>query len=178
MSLGNGPGRRAVLWLQGCSLNCPGCFNQETHDVSGGELLYVDDLFLKITEAQARDQIDGLTVSGGEPLQQAELLVALLELIRTKTNLSSVIFTGFSFEEVVSMPVFERLKNCVDVLICGRYIEDLRVGSGLTGSANKTFHHFSERITQADFEAVGVAEVIIDEKGDLVFTGIDPVRLG
>lgn len=176
-SLGNGPGRRCVLWLQGCTLNCPGCFNADTHDFSGGEQLTVAEVLSRIDAAQQEFGITGLTVSGGEPLQQAEEIVTVLELVREKTDLSAVVFTGFTFKEVSAMPVFQRLKRCVDVLICGRYIESMRVATGLTGSTNKTFHYFSERYQQSDFEDVSVGEVIIDEKGRLVLTGIDPLRL-
>lgn len=176
-SLGNGPGRRCVLWLQGCSLNCPGCFNVDTHDFSGGEQLTVAHVLSLINAAQQEFGITGLTVSGGEPLQQAEEIVTLLELVREKTDLSTVVFTGFTFEEVSAMPISERIKRCVDVLICGRYIESMRVATGLAGSTNKTFHYFSERYQQSDFDDISVGEVIIDEKGRLVLTGIDPLRL-
>lgn len=176
-SLGNGPGRRCVLWLQGCSLNCPGCFNADTHDFSGGEQLSIDEVLARINAAQEQFGVTGVTISGGEPLQQTEGTVALLELVRQKTDLSAVVFTGFSFEEVSAMPVFQRLKNCVDALICGRYVESMRVATGLQGSTNKTFHYFSERYQQSDFDDVSVGEVIIDEKGRLVLTGIDPLRL-
>jgi anaerobic ribonucleoside-triphosphate reductase activating protein len=45
LSYANGPGRRAVLWVQGCTLGCPGCFNPETHRNRGGEQVTIDDLF-------------------------------------------------------------------------------------------------------------------------------------
>jgi len=176
-SLGNGPGRRCVLWLQGCSLNCPGCFNTDTHDFAGGEHIAVADVLSQIEAAHERYEIEGVTVSGGEPLQQPEEIACLLELLREKTDLSVVLFTGFTYQELSTMPVFERLTRCVDVLICGRYVESMRVAAGLTGSANKSFHYFSERYRQSDFDDVAVGEVIIDEKGRLVLTGIDPLRL-
>ena len=65
-SAANGPGRRAVLWVQGCTLACPGCFNPRTHDRSGDQV-GVDELFSRID--QLGDRIEGVTVSGGEPLQ-------------------------------------------------------------------------------------------------------------
>ena len=79
-SRANGPGVRAAIWVQGCSLGCPGCFNPDTHPFAGGELLAVDDLFRRILALG--DAIEGITVSGGEPLQQRRPLLALLQRVR------------------------------------------------------------------------------------------------
>src|SRR5437868_145303 len=79
-SRANGPGVRAVVWVQGCSLGCPGCFNPETHPASGGRMASVDDLLREI--AGLGDAIEGVTLSGGEPLQQRGAVVALLRRLR------------------------------------------------------------------------------------------------
>ncbi|MBI4326753.1 MAG: radical SAM protein [Chloroflexi bacterium] len=100
-SRANGPGWRAVLWVQGCSLGCPGCFNPETHAFDAGEVLSVDRLFQRI-EALG-DSVEGLTVSGGEPFQQLRPLTALLRHVRAETPLSIIVFTGFAWEEVRRM---------------------------------------------------------------------------
>jgi anaerobic ribonucleoside-triphosphate reductase activating protein len=65
--------------------------------------------------------INGLTISGGEPLQQRRALLALLQRVRRETSLSVVLFTGYTWEEVQHRPEAEVLLPCVDVLIAGRY---------------------------------------------------------
>src|SRR5262245_29198295 len=101
-SRANGPGVRAVLWVQGCSLGCPGCFNPLTHPTTGGELVPTDELVRRLTALG--DTIEGITVSGGEPLQQRPALLALLRRLRQQTRLSVVLFTGFTWEEVQRFP--------------------------------------------------------------------------
>jgi anaerobic ribonucleoside-triphosphate reductase activating protein len=108
-----------VLWVQGCSLACPGCFNPTTHAFTGGELVGVDVLFQRLVALGNR--IEGLTVSGGEPLQQRCALLALLQRVRRETGLSVLVLTGFTWDEVQRMPDAEALLVCIDVLIAGRY---------------------------------------------------------
>ena len=106
-SCANGPGVRAVLWVQGCSLACPGCFNPDTHALTGGERVPVTDIFQRLIALSA--SIEGLTISGGEPLQQRRSLLALLQRVRQETPLSVVLFTGYTWEEVQRMPDVEEL---------------------------------------------------------------------
>lgn len=173
-SRADGPGVRAVLWVQGCSLGCPGCFNPDTHAFVGGERVPVDDLFQRLVALST--SIEGLTISGGEPLQQRGALLALLRRVRRETPLSIVLFTGYTWEEVQHRPEAEVLLPCVDVLIAGRYAAAQRLARDLRGSANKTVHLLTDRYTMADVQAVPPAEVIITETGDIVVSGIDPVR--
>ncbi len=175
-SRANGPGRRAVVWVQGCSLGCPGCFNPATHTL-GGDRVVVDDLFGRIVEAAASGGLDGVTVSGGEPLQQRPGLVVLLERLRAETELSTLVFTGYTWEEVTAMRGSVRLLAAVDVLVAGRYDANRRTRAGLLGSANQTVHLLSGRYSIADIDAVPDAEVIIDDAGAVMVTGIDPLRL-
>lgn len=170
----NGPGDRCVVWVQGCSLGCAGCFNPETHSFVAGQEVTVDELFKRVVVA---GNIEGITISGGEPLQQSEPVVLLLERLRQETALTSLVFTGFSFDEASQLPVFERLRSCVDVLICGRFQEDKRLAEGLIGSSNKTVHFFSDRYSIEDLDDVPDCEVFISADGEVVFSGIDPLRL-
>lgn len=168
-SRANGPGLRAVIWVQGCSLGCPGCFNPETHLFEGGQEWEVDALFAAIT---ALEEIEGITISGGEPLQQRAPLLELLQRVRAETELSVVLFTGFAMEEIRC----PELLGCLDVLLAGRYREEERVAYGLLGSANKTIHFLTDRYQARDLEEVPVGEVVIGPEGVMVFTGIDPLR--
>jgi len=174
-SRANGPGVRAVLWLQGCTLGCEGCFNPEMRSPHGGELLSVDAVFGHILALG--DAIEGISLSGGEPLQQLDALLALLRRVRQETSLSVLVFTGYTWDEVQAMPDATALLQCVDVLIAGRYVASQRVGLGMIGSANQTVHLLTERYTLDDVRSVPQAEVIITEKGELVVSGIDPLEM-
>jgi len=75
----NGPGRRFVIWFQGCSIRCRGCLNPEFHDEDGGHLIETARLVDMIRDL--RDEIEGVTFTGGEPLAQAMELVSLPGLL-------------------------------------------------------------------------------------------------
>jgi anaerobic ribonucleoside-triphosphate reductase activating protein len=172
-SRANGPGWRAVIWTQGCSLACPGCVNPATHDPAGGRLVSVAALARRVRALG--DRIEGVTISGGEPLQQAPAVLALLEQLRCETRLSVLLFSGYAWEEILARPDAARWLGCVDVLIAGRYDARQRLACGLRGSANQTVHFLSPRNTPADLEAVPDAEVVLAADGTLQLTGIAPV---
>jgi anaerobic ribonucleoside-triphosphate reductase activating protein len=173
-SRANGPGARAVVWTKGCTLGCAGCFNPDTHPFTDGELIAVDDLFQRIVAL--KETIEGVTISGGEPLQQLRPLVALLRRVREETDLSVLVFTGYTWDEIRRMPEADALLACVDALIAGRYDQTQHLARDLRGSANKTVHFLSERYTMDDLQAVLPAEVIITAEGEVVISGIDPVK--
>jgi anaerobic ribonucleoside-triphosphate reductase activating protein len=178
-SRANGPGARAVIWVQGCSLGCPGCFNPETHPSAGGERVPVENLFRRIVTLENTGAIEGITVSGGEPLQQRRPLLALLRRVREETSLSILMFTGYAWDEIQHMPDVEALLACVDVLIAGRYDASRRIAGSenyLRSSANQTVHLLTGRYTLGDLRAVPPAEIIITAQGDIVISGVDPVR--
>jgi len=174
-SRANGPGVRAVIWVQGCSLGCQGCHNPGTHSFSGGELLMPEELFGRILKI--RENIEGITVSGGEPLQQIKPLNAFLSLVRSRTKLSVIIFTGYTWEEARRMKEFTRLIKNTDLLIAGRYEKAKRLVRDLKGSSNKTIHFLTDRYSEKDLGKIPVSEVIIEKDGKVILTGIDPVRL-
>ena len=107
-------------------------------------------------------------------LQQLPALIAFLVDIRKKTNLSLLLFSGYTLQEIHKMPKAGFLISLVDVLITGRYISSQRLARGLIGSANKTAHFLSDRYSQSDLDAVPEAEVILNKNGDIIFSGIDP----
>ncbi|MCA1595761.1 MAG: radical SAM protein, partial [Chloroflexi bacterium] len=146
-SRASGPGVRAVVWVQGCTLGCPGCFNPETHASGCGRVVEVDRLADDII--RLGNSIEGVTISGGEPFQQPAGLAALLRRIRQHSSLSVLLFTGYTWPEIEKMGVTGILGD-VDVLIAGRYQQAHRAGRGMTGSLNKTFHFLTGRYTTPD----------------------------
>ena len=186
----NGPGVRAVVWVQGCSLACPGCFNPDTHSPRGGRLVEVGELVEQI--AGLGETIEGITVSGGEPLQQRPAVTELLRRVKSETALSVILFTGFSWAEVLRLvpPLADtpthrylgsrsipELLDYVDVLIAGRYDQSRHLARGLRGSSNKTVHFLTDRYTLDDLESVPAAEVVVTTTGDVLCSGIEPVNL-
>lgn len=175
LSYSNGPGRRAVLWLQGCTLSCSGCFNPSTHTISGGKPVLISDLLNKIFRIHPK--IEGLTISGGEPLQQLKPLLSFLTQIRNETGLSIILFSGFTFEEIGAMPQLDQLVYLVDVLIAGRYDHTVPSNNPWIGSGNKTIHFFSSRYSMDDLQRVPSAEIIIQPNGEIISSGIHPLVL-
>ncbi len=174
-SRANGPGWRAVVWVQGCTLGCPDCFNPATHSPHGGELVSVDEVYRRIQAAGPG--LEGVTLSGGEPLQQRAAVLALLERVRRETALSALVFTGFTWEEVQRMPEPARLLGGVDVLIAGRYDARQPCGRALLGSANQTLHFVTHRYSVADLDAVPAAEIVLGPDGLVSVTGLVPPAL-
>jgi anaerobic ribonucleoside-triphosphate reductase activating protein len=166
----NGPGDRFAVWMQGCPLRCPGCFNPETHDPQGGQVMNIEELLLRIDAAG----VEGVTVSGGEPLLQIDDLIGLLAGIRILCRLPVILFSGYSREEILSMPHGSDVLGLVDVLIAGRYREGKRIAAGLRGSENKQVHLITHRYTRAEIEATPELEFQIGADGAVLVSGINP----
>lgn len=174
-SRANGPGVRAVVWVQGCSLGCPGCFNPASHSFAGGEEWSTPGLGDRI--AALAPDVEGITISGGEPFLQPAALLDLLREIRRRTRLSVVVFSGFSLAELSRLPEFPELREHIDILLAGRFVAAERLARGLLGSANKVPHFFTDRYSPDDLRNVPDCEVVINPDGTLVATGIDPVAM-
>lgn len=172
-SYANGPGARAVIWVQGCTLGCPGCFNLEARSPYAGEVVEVERLASRI--AALAGGIEGVTVTGGEPLQQAAPVMALLRRLREETNLGAILLTGYTWNEVSLMPFAADLSGCVDLLLAGPYVRAEHLGSGLRGSRNKTVHHYTDRYRGVDLEAVPDTEVTLSPSREATHSGINPV---
>lgn len=174
VSRANGPGQRAVIWTQGCTLGCSGCFNPETHTPDAGEWLSIDQLAKMILESAPH--LEGVTISGGEPFQQTQPLVNLLRLLNEKSNLSILIFSGYTWEQILKIPGSHDVITLTDVIVAGRYINQQRIATGLLGSNNKTVHFLTTRYTPADLKSVPEAEVILEPNGDVLLSGIHPIQ--
>lgn len=160
----NGPGRRSVLHLQGCTLGCAGCFNPTTHPHAGGELVDVDELAARLLHSKP----EGLTISGGEPFQQADGVAALISRMRQHVD-SVLIFTGYSQDELMEM---DAPLAGVDVLVAGRYDATAPVGEGLLSSANQRLHLLTDRHFPDEVELdMGQVEIQIHPDGRVSMTG-------
>jgi len=125
-SIVDGPGLRFVVFTQGCNIRCKDCHNKNTWDPTGGAEVQVSYV---IDEMLSNPLTDGLTISGGEPFEQAADCLSLAAAAREK-GLNVWIFTGKIFEKLLSeakenKDIIKLLKQ-TDVLIDGRYIASER----------------------------------------------------
>ncbi|MBE6424677.1 MAG: radical SAM protein [Planctomycetaceae bacterium] len=132
-----GPGKRAVVWVQGCARRCPGCVAPETWDPEGGTVFSVETLAEKLTRLP---EIEGLTFSGGEPFLQAAGLCALADACRKiRPELTVMAFTGWTLEELLAREKREELALLarLDILIDGPYRETEHENLLWRGSRNQ-----------------------------------------
>ena len=174
-SRANGPGNRAVIWVQGCTLNCPGCFNPQTHEKSGGTLRTIEELFIWI--CSLGDSIEGITISGGEPLQQAKPILSLLQRIKNETHLSTFLFSGYTKSEIETFLFWQELSMCVDILLCGRYDETLKLDHGIVSSSNQEALFLTNRYSLDDLNQIPDNEIIILPNGEIITSGVGGISL-
>jgi anaerobic ribonucleoside-triphosphate reductase activating protein len=166
-----GPGTRAAIWVQGCPLDCVGCLAPKWIPFVTATELTIEEVLQKLD----LDAINGLTFSGGEPIEQAAGLAALARLARQKKQLDLICFTGYRYERLLKNPpnqgVAELLAQ-VDVLIDGPYAQSLNNSVGLRGSSNQRVIHLTSRLKGHDFESQRRQVEITITNGELVFIGI------
>lgn len=142
-----GPGRRYAVWLQGCPLRCPGCCNPEYLPAQGGTLVAVEVLAERIA---ATAGIEGVTLLGGEPFAQAEASARLLAQVRA-TGLTTMVFTGYTLQELAAIPAANELLAVTDLLVDGRYVAELPdTHRRWIGSTNQQLHFLSDRYQPDD----------------------------
>lgn len=168
----NGPGQRMVVFFQGCGGGCPGCFNPETHPFEPRQLLTVADLFSR----HLVGTVEGITISGGEPFMQPDGLFELLKTAKEKHSLSTVVYSGFSCEEIALRRDRLRCLEFTDVLIDGGYDESRADTTLLArGSQNQRLHFLATRYAIDDFYLPGKAEVVISGDGTVRSTGFSRI---
>jgi anaerobic ribonucleoside-triphosphate reductase activating protein len=169
----NGPGRRFVIWLQGCSIRCQGCFNPEFWDTRRGESLSVADLLARISSAP---EVEGVTFTGGEPLEQAQALLPLAQAVQCQ-GLSIFCYTGYVYEDILQgkPPYAQELLRWVDILVDGPFQEEAQAPLLWRGSRNQQVHFLTDRYRHLAplAEAIGCRQTEIQVgETDLNITGI------
>ena len=168
----NGPGRRAVVWVQGCLRKCPGCFNPASWSFEINQIVTVEELVQRIL---SEPENEGITFSGGEPFWQATALAEVARQVKAH-GLNVMSFSGFTLEELKKYTAPDNsqalLKN-LDILIDGPYVESLAIHEPTSpvSSSNQRIHIFSpalvDRITWASDEM----EVHVFKDGSRLITG-------
>lgn len=173
-----GPYARAVIWVQGCDFGCKGCIVPESWDRDAAEEVDILDL---VAWTLNQPNIEGITLSGGEPMLQAEALSMLIDQLREVRNLGVMCYTGYRFENLKSQGDIaqKNLLTKIDLLIDGTYQESLQADLLWRGSSNQRLLLLSDRYreflqSQAD-QSAGL-EFFLNESGEVGFSGVPTQR--
>lgn len=124
LDIANGPGCRVSLFVQGCSFNCPGCFNTTAKDFDSGKE-FTDQTVELILQLADFNHISGLSLLGGEPLHpknRDQVLELARKFKETYPDKTIWLWTGYLFEEIVDL----LSGSGIDVVVDGRFVEDLK----------------------------------------------------
>lgn len=146
-----GPGRRFALWVQGCTIRCPGCCNPEMFATDRGTALTIDELDARLARAL---EIEGVSILGGEPFEQAEAVAGFAERARAR-DLTVMVYSGYRLDELRARPDAARLLAATDLLVDGRYDRDRPeppppVGRRWLGSTNQVIHYLTAAYSPDD----------------------------
>lgn len=146
-----GPGKRIVLWTQGCSHHCFNCANPELWETTSSKWVDADALASAVISQFSMLEIDGLTITGGDPMEQADELLSFLSAVR-KYVPDVLVYTGFTFQqlaEFLSETQMEKARTLIDVLIDGPYIHDKNDNMiSLRGSTNQAIHFWNPAVKE------------------------------
>lgn len=120
-SIVDGEGIRTVIWTQGCSHHCLGCHNPETHDIEGGALVDLEEVYEIIDSLEGQD---GITFSGGDPFMQSKACSEIAKYARKK-GYTIWAYTGYTFEQLLRLSktrleIMDFLKE-IDILVDGKF---------------------------------------------------------
>ncbi|AOX03635.1 radical SAM protein [Moorena producens PAL-8-15-08-1] len=168
----NGPGCRAVVWVQGCMRECPSCFNPDSWSFEINELISVEKLAEKILN---NPRNSGVTFSGGEPFWQAPALAELAKRVKA-AGLNVMSFTGFTLEQLKSdyAPAgAQELLDQLDILIDGLYVESLAINSpdSPVSSSNQRVHVFNPAFKDKITWSSDQMEIHVLKDGSRMITG-------
>lgn len=137
--IANGLGVRCTLFVSGCHFNCKSCFNKDYQDFKYGNK-WTKELENKFMEYVNSSNVKGVTILGGEPMQQImdDDLYNLLNRIKNETNKSIWIYSGDLYENIIQNPKKLRILQLCDVLVDGLFINELKdVRLKFRGSSNQ-----------------------------------------
>lgn len=141
----DGPGFRTSIYCAGCPNHCKGCHNPQSWDINNGHEVETEALLEEVMS----DPFADVTFSGGDPMFQPEGFYELARAIRAKSKKTIWCYTGFSFENLVKNEAQHRLLTQLDVLVDGRFVEELKDPDLLfRGSSNQRLIDVQESLRQ------------------------------
>lgn len=168
-----GPGKRIGIWLQGCSIRCPGCISADTwvagrHMTTVAEVMGALRKWLRIA--------DGITVSGGEPFDQSLALLKLLKAIRGEFTGDIFVYSGYPFERLKSE--LSAAEGLIDALMTDPFVAGMTQSLPLRGSDNQRLHVLTplgaDRFSSFTVPSIDPPkfDVMFDEDGTIWFAGV------
>lgn len=169
-----GPGDRACLWVQGCTILCKGCAVPFTWSQNTGDLVTVDEIKTWILNGP---KIEGVTFVGGEPFDQSMALAKLGRELQS-SGMSVVTFTGYTLEEIYAAGREDWLDllNVTDLLLDGPFKTELAdLSRPWVGSLNQRFHFLSDRYKHLEKDICSIPnrlEIQIKKNGVILVNGM------
>lgn len=149
LDIANGPGCRVSLFVQGCSFNCPGCFNTVAKDFDGGTE-FTDQTMELLLELACQDHISGLSILGGEPLHprnRTDVLNLVRKFKEVYPEKTIWLWTGYLIEDVLE----DLVGSEIDVIVDGQFKEELKdLRLKYRGSSNQRVIDLKETIRTGD----------------------------
>lgn len=171
-----GPHDRLCIWVQGCSRRCEGCFATETWDKNGGTEMSPGEIYRRIDKV--RDRIEGITLLGGEPFEQAEEVSHIAEYARS-LGLGVITFTGGTYEVLKESEEkgVQALLESTDLLIDGEFELDKREFTRpLVGSSGQRFIFLTDRYSEAQMMSYrNRFEVRVRPSGEILVNGMGDI---
>lgn len=155
-----GPFGRCCIWFQGCNLNCKGCCNKDLQELVPRHIVTLDKLVEIVKDAKKNFNIEGVTLSGGEPsLQQG--LIEFNKAIR-ELGLGIIMFSGKNVDSLD-----KALVDSVDLLIDGPFVENqIDENRLLLGSKNKKLIFITDRYKDEEkyfYNKISLNEVVVED---------------
>ena len=151
--INNGNGLRVTIWFAGCTHKCKGCHNEWTWNYNQGKdfLDNSEKILNKLSEWLDKDYIDGITLSGGDPLDQddytLQILLGFINWFRKKYPSKTIwCYTGYIYENLKGLK--KKVADSCDVLVDGPYKEELRdiAHTPFRGSTNQRIINIKDTI--------------------------------
>lgn len=128
----DGPGLRTSIYLSGCRHHCPGCHNTHTWDFAQGTPMTVDEI-MQIVEENGFN----VTLTGGDPLYSLPAIIPLIQAINA-AGYSIWLYTGFTYEQLLSLPDIEAILPLLEAIVDGPFEQDKRdLSLSFRGSSNQ-----------------------------------------
>lgn len=171
-----GPGARACIWMQGCLRKCEGCFASDTWDPKGGYLYDTGELVNDIKSR--KNEIEGITIIGGEPFLQIRELIYILNEVKLM-GLTSIVFTGYEIEELADNIEMNEALQYIDLLIDGPFrLDEFDLSRPWVGSKNQRFIFLTNRYMKENFfnENKNKFEIKVNTDGIIELNGMGDVN--
>lgn len=175
-----GPGERVCLWTRGCIKHCPGCISPELQSPEGEDI--PEEMLARVLiQTALANGCQGLTLSGGDPLEQPESLLRLLQAVRPHFP-DILVYTGYSLDAIAAGHCGEAARQClslIDILIDGPYIHSRNhPDCVLRGSDNQVIHYLTPDLRESyeHYLRQGRTLETFAHNGNLIITGIPDRR--